>query len=205
MFETIDHLNFLPRLPRVVPFAIRDGYGSRYELPFLKYINDSATEWCIYLCVPYGTPYWQVGDSEEQNGSFNIAMTDVKRKLLDLKRSHCLKETIEKNNLMLLINIAWNKSFASIDMNKKYIANEGWGLYNCNIFTLSHIRATMTETEKINEMKYEFMLSPSSSVSTITNNSSICNNIFSSNSRYGDSSDIDLHVGVAASGTDSIV
>ena len=84
-FETIDHLNLLPRSPGVVPFAMLDGHGSRLELPFLKYINDSTTEWCVCLGVPYGTAYWQVGDSKEQNGSFNMAMTDAKRKLLDLK------------------------------------------------------------------------------------------------------------------------
>ena len=55
-----------------------DKHGSRLELPFLKYINDKTTEWCVYLGVPYGTAYWQVGDNKEQNGSFNMAMTDVK-------------------------------------------------------------------------------------------------------------------------------
>ena len=33
-------------------------------------------------------------------------------------------------------------------MNKKAIADIGWGPYNRNILTLSHIRATMTEIEK---------------------------------------------------------
>ena len=88
-FETI-------RTPRVLPFAMLDGHGSRLELPFLKYINDKATEWCICLGVPYGTAYWQLGDSKEQNGSFNTAMTDAKRKLLDLKRQSCTNETIDK-------------------------------------------------------------------------------------------------------------
>ena len=63
----------------------------------------------------------------------------------------------------------------------------------------------MTETEKLNKMNYEVVLSPSSSVSTIVNDSSICNNMFSSNSRYSDSRDINLNVGIAASVTDSIV
>ena len=37
-----------------------------------------------------------------------MTVSDAKRKLLDVKRSHCLKETINKSDLMLLINIAWN-------------------------------------------------------------------------------------------------
>ena len=75
----------LPRTPGVLPFTMLDGHGSRLELPFLKYINNKTTEWCVCLGVPYGTAYWQVGDSKEQNGSFNMAMTDAKRNLLDLK------------------------------------------------------------------------------------------------------------------------
>ena len=54
-----------------------------------------------------------MGDSKEQNGSINMAMIDTKRKLLDLKRSYCLKVTIDKSDLMMLINIAWNKIFYS--------------------------------------------------------------------------------------------
>ena len=207
IFETIDHFQLLPRTPGVLPFAMLDGHGSRLELPFLKYINNKTTEWCVCLGVPYGTAYWQVGDSKEQNGSFNMAMTDAKRKLLNLKRKHCLKETIDKTDLMLLINIAWNKSFARIDKNRKAIADRGWGPYNRNILTLSHIRATMTNDERKDDafFNYEVVLSSSLSVSTITNDSSICNNNISSKSRYNGSSDINLNIGIAASVTDTIV
>ena len=68
-----------------------------------------------------------MGDSKEQNGSFNIAMIDAKRKLLDLKHQSCMNETIDKNDLILLINIAWNKSFARVDKNRRAIAGRGWG------------------------------------------------------------------------------
>ena len=53
-----------------------------------------------------------------------MAMTDAKRKLLDLKRIHCLKETIDKSDLILLINIAWNKSFARISINQRILLIE---------------------------------------------------------------------------------
>ena len=100
-----------------------------------------------------------MGDSKEQNGSFNMAMTDAKRKLLDLKRKSCMDETIDKNDLMLLINIAWNKSFARVDKNRRAIADRGWGPYNRNILTFSHIRATMTETDRIYDLNYQVVLS----------------------------------------------
>ena len=64
-FENIDHFKLLPRTPGVLPFAILDGHRSRLELPYLKYINDKTTEWRVYLDVPYGTVYWQVGDSKK--------------------------------------------------------------------------------------------------------------------------------------------
>ena len=54
--------------------------GSNYF--FLKYINDSKTEWHVYLGVPFGKTYWQVGDSKEQNGSFNMPKT--KKELINL-------------------------------------------------------------------------------------------------------------------------
>ena len=110
---------------------------------------------CVCLGVPYGTAYWQVGDSKEQNGSFNIAMTDAKRKLLDLKRQSCMNETIDKGDLMLFINTAWNKSFARVNKNRRAIVDRRWGPYNRNILTFSHIRATMTETDRIYDLNYQ--------------------------------------------------
>ena len=63
----------------------------------------------------------------------------------------------------------------------------------------------MTEIEKLNDMNYEVDLSPSLSVSTITNDSSIFYNMLTSSSRYSsDSSDINLNVGIAAFVTASI-
>ena len=97
IFETIDHFQLLPRTLGVLPFAMLDGHGSRLELPFLEYINNKTTEWCVCLGVPYGTAYWQVGDSKEQNGSFNMVMIDAKRKLSDLKRQSSMNETMMQN------------------------------------------------------------------------------------------------------------
>ena len=97
--------------------------NTEVELSFLKYITDYTTEWRVCLGVPAGTAYWQVCDSKKKNDSFNIVMIDTKYKLLDLKRSHCLKETIDKSELMLLLNILWNKSFNRIDRNEKAITD----------------------------------------------------------------------------------
>ena len=88
---------------------------------------------------------------------------------------------------MLLINIAWNRLFTRVDKNMRAIADGGWGTYNRNILTFSHIRDTMTETDKIYDLNYQVVLSLSLSASTITNISSFCNNFLSSHSRFSDS------------------
>ena len=68
------------------PFLLVDGHRSRFELPFLRYICNKEHEWAVVIGVPYGTALWQVGDSAEQNGCFNMASVDIKKKLLNEKR-----------------------------------------------------------------------------------------------------------------------
>jgi hypothetical protein len=69
----MDKLNIFPRQDGLKPFLLLDGHGSRLELPFLKYVNDHGHPWVVCIGVPYGTSYWQVGDSSEQNGSYKMA------------------------------------------------------------------------------------------------------------------------------------
>jgi hypothetical protein len=40
------------------PFLLLDGHGSRFELPFLDYINNEETKWTVCIGVPYGTNLW---------------------------------------------------------------------------------------------------------------------------------------------------
>jgi hypothetical protein len=51
------------------PFLILDGHGSRFDIKFLEYIKARPTKWNVNIGLPYGTSYWQVGDSSEQNGA----------------------------------------------------------------------------------------------------------------------------------------
>ena len=62
----------------------------------------------------------------------------------------------------------------------------------------------MTETDKLNDLNYQVVLSSSSSVSTITNDFSFCNDFLSSHNRFSDSSETNLNVEIAATITDSI-
>ena len=87
--------------------------GFLCKVPFLENINTPTDHWVVCLGVPYDTALWQVGDSKEQNGSFNIAMTKAKQDLLDFKMRKMAPEVCSKpTDLMPLINKAWNASFA---------------------------------------------------------------------------------------------
>jgi len=59
----LDNRNLFPRKDDLKPFLLVDGHGSRFELTFLEYILAPGTEWIVCIGVPYGTSYWQVGDS----------------------------------------------------------------------------------------------------------------------------------------------
>ena len=85
--KTLDNLKVFPRNDGVSPFLLLDGHSSRLQAPFLQYINTPEDHYVTCIGVPYGTALWQVGDSKEQNGSFNMAMTLEKRNLVKKKRT----------------------------------------------------------------------------------------------------------------------
>ena len=91
MLATIDVLKVFPRTNNVKPYLLIDGHQSRLGLPFLQYINTPADNWIVCVGVPYGTVLWQVEDSEEQNGSFNVAMGKAKQDLVNFRRKNADK------------------------------------------------------------------------------------------------------------------
>ena len=56
--------------------------------------------------VPYGTALWQIGDSKEQNGSFNMAITKAKDHLLEYKEFIGLTNGVVATDLMPINNEA---------------------------------------------------------------------------------------------------
>ena len=68
-----------------MPFLLLDGHESRFELPFLTYITNPDHPWKVCIGVPYGTSLWQVADSKEQNGSFKIALSKIKKRIVEQK------------------------------------------------------------------------------------------------------------------------
>ena len=45
----------------------------------LEYINDAQHEWAVCIGAPFGTSYWQVRDSSQQNGAFKIDLKKAKQ------------------------------------------------------------------------------------------------------------------------------
>jgi len=66
--KIMDELELVPRTDRLKRFLLLYGHGFCLELPFLQCINNPDLEWVVCIGVPYGTFYWQVGDSSQQNG-----------------------------------------------------------------------------------------------------------------------------------------
>jgi hypothetical protein len=82
----INDKNIFDCTNRLAPFLLLDGHGSRFKLEILEYINCSETKWSVNIGFPYGTSYWQVRDSTEQNGCFKMALARCKKALVTRKK-----------------------------------------------------------------------------------------------------------------------
>ena len=84
LFATLDHHNLSPcsNDPYLRLFALLDGHRSRIKYNFLDYVKNKEHLWVVCFWVPYGTTTWQVGNSKEQNGSFNMALGNAKSQLV---------------------------------------------------------------------------------------------------------------------------
>ena len=80
MLQRMDQLDLFPQTQTgPFPFLLLYGHGSRLQLPFLRYINNTEHIWRVCIGMPNGTAHWQVSDSPEQNGSWKMATTAEKR------------------------------------------------------------------------------------------------------------------------------
>ena len=114
-----------------------------FELKFLQYIHSKETKWSICIAgFPYGTSYWQVGNSSEQNGCFKMALTMEKRKLLRRKELVDAKFAIQKEDVTYIASQGWAGSFGQVATNKNAIAEHGWGPFNYNCLLHPEIAAT---------------------------------------------------------------
>jgi hypothetical protein len=127
MLRYIDEKHVFDRTTGLAPFLLLDGHGSRFELEFLEYIHSDETKWTVNIGLPYGTSYWQVGDSTEQNGCFKMALTKGKQALVTQKNDNGLPFQINRTDIVKLVKDAWNVSFARVHTNQKAVLYRGWG------------------------------------------------------------------------------
>ena len=59
--------------------------------------------------------------------------------------------TITSDEIIPMINYAWQHSFAKVSSNKDAIAERGFNPYNCALLLNKEIRATMTKEQRTNE------------------------------------------------------
>jgi hypothetical protein len=72
MLAYLDSFDLFDRSTELNPFLILDGHGSHFKLDILEYINKAEHKWNVDIRLPYGTNYWQVGDSTEQNNEHGL-------------------------------------------------------------------------------------------------------------------------------------
>ena len=131
----------------ITPFLLMDGHQSRFELEFLRYINDEKTKWNTCIGVPYGTALWQVGDSSQQNGKFKILLTKKKRELFEKRlKSFCQHVHLLRSDIMILIRDTWMEAFGNIESNLKAIGDRGWNPLNKMLLIHPIILATITKS-----------------------------------------------------------
>jgi hypothetical protein len=95
---------------------------------------------------------WQVGDSTEHNGTFKIESKKVKADTVRNKIGAGLPETLEKTDIVRIVNGAWHKSFARVDTNKRAIAARGWGPLNYILLDHPELQETKKRVQSINEI-----------------------------------------------------
>jgi hypothetical protein len=127
MLAKMDEHSLFDRSAGINPSLLYDGHGSRFEKPFLKYTLESDKHWTCCIGVPYGTSVWQLGDSPEQNGIFKIESKKAKADTVRREIRDGLPATLERSDIVRIVNIAWQKSFVRVNINFKAIAEHGWG------------------------------------------------------------------------------
>jgi hypothetical protein len=127
-----------PGLP--IPFLVVDGHNSRWDPDFVDYITNPDHEWKLNFGIPHATSYWQVGDSSQQNGHFKMLLAKAKSNLVKFKIQHNIPIALTGSDIIPLVNIAWDKSFANVTTNQKAIAERGWGPLNYNLLLHKEIQ-----------------------------------------------------------------
>jgi hypothetical protein len=91
---------------------------------------------------------WQVGDSAQQNGVFNMEIGKGKRNLLQQKIKSGHKFQLTRKDLIWLLCFAWLKSFGRDETNKTAHCERGWNPLNRSCLDDYEIQNASVQLEK---------------------------------------------------------
>jgi hypothetical protein len=148
----MDDHSLFDRSAGINTILLCDGHGSRFEEPFLEYTLESDMPCTCCIGVPYGTSVWQVGDTPDQNGTFEIESEKAKADTVRRKIRAGLPATLEHSDIVRIVNIAWQKSFARVDTNLKAIAERGWGGLNYVLLDHPELQEKKDRVDSINDI-----------------------------------------------------
>ncbi len=88
----------------------------------MKYVNTPEDNYIACIGVPHSTALWQVGDSKGQHGSFNMAMTKAKQRLLEDKDTLGLQNygIVDTNLMPLLLDTLLRPTMTSKEKTNDY-------------------------------------------------------------------------------------
>ena len=148
--ECLQYMDSLELFDRIgySPFLILDSHSSRYQPTFLDYTNDEDHKWYATIGIPYGTSIWQVGDSEEQNGTYKMSTYKEKSEIIKEKMRMGQQPKIENYEIIpRIVNPSWDGSFARVEYNKRAIGKRGWNPLNRGCLLHPEILATKVNDE----------------------------------------------------------
>ena len=162
MLKFLDTLNVFDRSIGH-PFLLLDGHHSRMSLQFLRYINDDSHRWFCCFGVPYAMHLWQPNDAEGLNGKFKLELTRAKRKYLLARGT----PKFEPTDIVPLVNIAFEESFANQKDALRAIARRGWNPLNYKLLedfptTTSDDTTTNSSVNLVDGMKQSMNVSKGS-------------------------------------------
>ena len=87
----------------------------------MKYICDENHK-RFFFGVTYVTSLWQVGDSAEQNVTYNICLVKEKNDIINFWIEHMIgKMELIPTDTITIINKVWLNLFDEVESNNKYI------------------------------------------------------------------------------------
>jgi hypothetical protein len=165
MLKDIDDAKVFERAPGgPKPFLLLDGHHSRMkEIPFLDYIHHPDHEWVVCIGVPYGTHIWQVEDSTQLNGLFNVLLTKIKPAYWAMKPSN--KKGWTMTDIIPLVNAVLPVSCGDVSVGRERLQSVVGFPENTFFFSILQssqgrkrtlVRATMTKTIRVTILKLGF-------------------------------------------------